>query len=819
MIGNHDKSLVLACLITVGINLVICLKWQESVAIKTALMRPGISIFEALPCQTSANSRTFAAISSDVDQRISLQIPSTGYATYIDSISLQKWGVFHQAKLKLPAGPGLIAITGETGAGKSVFLAALQYITATSSNARVTKTNSMNNEASIVELLLVEGDAQPKFRAARRSYAAATKKSNCELDGAKVLVKMLQQEMKNKIRFWSSEAINKLDSADFMEYIDRNAGKDYESKILAVSNAHKAWIKVKEDLEHLESLESKANNAKEVELLTSYSNELKVFFNKQRSLQKELLDTLSDINVTHDVHLSDDEGENINNFNGGEIESLNLSKLVDLLSMTMESQDEAPLTWIQLCAIESFMKKYTKATIESGFRKLSPSAAAAAATNNFGGVGSIKEMSLKPAIRQIEMYQKELRLLHNNIEEMGMLTSKLSSKLESAFSLLEEASTSLNTVNTDINSAMQMLPDLSVLVARLTASKNEWDMLSRKHSTIPSKLTDLYVKMNNDISIIHDLWTLLPKQKQQENIKFENYVSAAKELTLARIVAAEDLMNRLNSLLPELDMSDKRFHINFKSVAFMDALNSDYHDDIKIWCSENGWDKIELCLVSSSHYAGQDAIHLVKDIDVGGGESLSCLYVDAMAFEDDDGDTSDIREASHHSKKTSETEVRDSLSSGECARLALALETLSDQSALFADNYSDEEYARQVLVFDEIDAHIGGDAAVAVARLLRQQGKSRQILIVTHNPVIAAAATSHILVQRQRTLVAPTTSAAISKGKGALTEDFVPSSTIKLLETREEREKELARMATGRLNVEAGLDLARALLNTSFDTP
>jgi DNA repair protein RecN (Recombination protein N) len=111
------------------------------------------------------------------------------------------------------------------------------------------------------------------------------------------------------------------------------------------------------------------------------------------------------------------------------------------------------------------------------------------------------------------------------------------------------------------------------------------------------------------------------------------------------------------------------------------------------------------------------------------------------------------------------------------------------------------------LVFDEIDAHIGGEAAVSVAKLLKQQGRSRQIIAVTHNPVIAAAADLHIAVVKQQV----TSRTHPIAGASA-------SSTISTLSGRSERESELARMATGSLNTTAGVDLARALLDIDFNS-
>ena len=113
------------------------------------------------------------------------------------------------------------------------------------------------------------------------------------------------------------------------------------------------------------------------------------------------------------------------------------------------------------------------------------------------------------------------------------------------------------------------------------------------------------------------------------------------------------------------------------------------------------------------------------------------------------------------------------------------------------------------MVFDEIDAHIGGEAAVSVAKLLKQQGRSRQIIAVTHNPVIAAAADLHIAVVKQQ---------ANSRTYYSTTAGASASSTISTLYDRSERECELARMATGSLNTTAGVDLARALLDIDFNS-
>lgn len=77
-------------------------------------------------------------------------------------------------------------------------------------------------------------------------------------------------------------------------------------------------------------------------------------------------------------------------------------------------------------------------------------------------------------------------------------------------------------------------------------------------------------------------------------------------------------------------------------------------------------------------------------------------------------------------------------SGGELSRIMLALKLLSaggDEGA--------------TLIFDEVDAGVGGAVAEAIGRKLRQLGRRRQILCVTHLPIIAAFADHHVLVTKR----------------------------------------------------------------------
>ena len=56
----------------------------------------------------------------------------------------------------------------------------------------------------------------------------------------------------------------------------------------------------------------------------------------------------------------------------------------------------------------------------------------------------------------------------------------------------------------------------------------------------------------------------------------------------------------------------------------------------------------------------------------------------------------------------------------------------------------------QTLIFDEVDAGIGGAIAETVGRLMKQLGVDRQVLAVTHLPQVAACADHHWRVSKRR---------------------------------------------------------------------
>ena len=84
--------------------------------------------------------------------------------------------------------------------------------------------------------------------------------------------------------------------------------------------------------------------------------------------------------------------------------------------------------------------------------------------------------------------------------------------------------------------------------------------------------------------------------------------------------------------------------------------------------------------------------------------------------------------------------LRQIASSGEISRVMLAVKSaLADQDAT------------PLMVFDEIDANVGGEVARAVGRKMAALGTRHQVVAITHFPQVAATASQHFVVEKEVT--------------------------------------------------------------------
>ncbi len=129
-------------------------------------------------------------------------------------------------------------------------------------------------------------------------------------------------------------------------------------------------------------------------------------------------------------------------------------------------------------------------------------------------------------------------------------------------------------------------------------------------------------------------------------------------------------------------------------------------------------------------------------------------------------------------------QLRKVASGGELSRIMLALKNV----ILSADIV-------ETLIFDEVDAGVGGKTAEIVGRKLKQLAANRQVLLITHLPQIASMSDNHFFIQ---------------KGKSG---DRVTTAVRRL--NRKDKVREVARMLAGETVTELSLQHAEEMISNA----
>ncbi|KMO82324.1 DNA repair protein RecN [Mycolicibacterium chlorophenolicum] len=215
--------------------------------------------------------------------------------------------------------------------------------------------------------------------------------------------------------------------------------------------------------------------------------------------------------------------------------------------------------------------------------------------------------------------------------------------------------------------------------------------------------------------------------------------AAAAELTKVRVKAAKGLSKAVTAELSGLAMSGAQFMI---SVGPLPARPDD---------------SAPLTLASGDTvHAGRDGVDAVEfGFAAHGGSDLLPLHKSA--------------------------------SGGELSRVMLALEVVLAVST-----------EGTTMVFDEVDAGVGGRAAVQIGRRLARLARTHQVIVVTHLPQVAAYADAHLVIE----------------GETAGTKARAKSSGVRRLDD-DDRVAELARMLAGLGESDSGRAHARELLDAA----
>lgn len=125
----------------------------------------------------------------------------------------------------------------------------------------------------------------------------------------------------------------------------------------------------------------------------------------------------------------------------------------------------------------------------------------------------------------------------------------------------------------------------------------------------------------------------------------------------------------------------------------------------------------------------------LRNLAMDGARLEVALEPHPSGFGTNGAETVELQVATNPGMPTSP--LKDAASGGELSRIMLALSGLAAGEG------------ERTLVFDEIDAGVGGNTARAVGERLRRLGESRQVICITHLPQVASLAGTHFRIEKE----------------------------------------------------------------------
>jgi DNA repair protein RecN (Recombination protein N) len=359
-------------------------------------------------------------------------------------------------------------------------------------------------------------------------------------------------------------------------------------------------------------------------------------------------------------------------------------------------------------------------------------------------------------------------------EKSHDLLNSVEEALKACTKSLDDERTGLVSVLESLRASVDIsMEDIDIVLA-------DWSTLARKHGISPFTLPACHKSLRAELDGNVEARTLLPEAMAKEKEALKRFEAACSMLTSARQKVAKQLSLAVSQRMPSLGM-ESTFLADLQTSTRKCTDASVYGSNARL-----GTDSIDFFLLhrTANGKSGESVTSASGKPRDGGGK------VDVVASS---GEKARILLAI-------ECELPGSIGAANRARASDDLESKDSQ---IRPDYDQTMAPPVSVIYDEIDAHVGGRAAVAMANMLADQSRERanrrvksQVVTITHSPSVAAIADLHILVQRQN-------SRNDKRGHVPVRVTVIDGA---------ERRKELARMASGDLAPDEAEVFADALL-------
>jgi DNA repair protein RecN (Recombination protein N) len=342
-----------------------------------------------------------------------------------------------------------------------------------------------------------------------------------------------------------------------------------------------------------------------------------------------------------------------------------------------------------------------------------------------------------------------IRTAERQIEELLRFDDRFRDavpELESARITIEDIGQRLRDYAEDIEASPGRLAEVEDRLAAL-------DRLKRKYGPKLEDVVALGDELERKLNEMENKDEVLRKLRLELAAAAEQYLQAARALSRQRYEAARKLEKLVEGEINELAMK-ARFKVEVSGT-----------DEEGNWTAR-GFDQVQYLISANPG----EPLGLVEEIASGGELSRVMLALKTSV------ETGQVKRGGRNG-----------------AGIPLGASPLSASSG---DREGPKRLgAQRTLVFDEIDSGIGGRAAEAVGKKLKQLSRTKQVLCVTHLPQIASFADQHYLIEKREA--------------GGRTK-----TSVRALDA-DERTREVARMMSGAKLTETSLKHAEQMLKSS----
>jgi len=278
-----------------------------------------------------------------------------------------------------------------------------------------------------------------------------------------------------------------------------------------------------------------------------------------------------------------------------------------------------------------------------------------------------------------------------------------------------------------------------------------------------------------------------PNVKQFEK-EIANYFSSIlnEEFDIKSLEKIEDRIEDFRRISKKHKIAENSL-IEFREI-LNSKLDGTYLENKKLEILELQYKKIEETYQQESHKLSNLRKQSSRELDNLINKELPELKLENARFEtyfENDVPTENGFDKVTFKIKTNPNSEMGSIknvsSGGELCRIALAIKVIAQKNS------------KTTMVFDEVDSGIGGAVSTAVGERLKKLGNTKQVIVVTHSPQVAAFGNDHFIVYK-----------TVKNNESKI--------NLKQLD-KDQKVNEIARMLSGKETTSEAINAAKKLIN------